>query len=124
MRFVKKGGPFMPVNPPPLVLSAWNVPHTRNVNFTGRESVLREMREGFLSGDPLRRAVAIHGLGGVGKTQVGVGYAYRYRDYYPLVWWVRAEEPATMLADFVGLGERLFGGAVKAEPEALAEAVT
>ncbi|HEV8607980.1 MAG TPA: FxSxx-COOH system tetratricopeptide repeat protein [Tepidisphaeraceae bacterium] len=109
--------------PPPLVLSVWNVPYSRNVNFTGRESVLRGMREGFLSSDPLRRAQAIHGLGGVGKTQVALEYAYRYREEYPIVWWVRAEEPTTMLGDFLGLGERLFGGTVKAEPEAVAEAV-
>jgi tetratricopeptide (TPR) repeat protein len=113
----------MPVNPPPLVLSIWNVPYTRNVNFTGRESVLSEMREGFLSGDPLRRAMAIHGLGGVGKTQVAMEYAYRYRNEYSIVWWVRAEEPATMLGDFVALGEGLFGGRVNAEQETLAEAV-
>jgi len=109
--------------PPALALSIWNVPYTRNVNFTGRESILRELHDGFLSGDPLRRVQAIHGLGGVGKTQVAMEYAYRHRDEYPIVWWVRAEEPATMLEDFVGLGERIFGGAVKAEPEALAEAI-
>src|SRR6185503_16550749 len=120
---IQKGGRFMPSTLPPLVLSIWNVPYTRNVNFTGREEVLREMREGFTSGDPLRRAMSIHGLGGVGKTQVAMEYAYRFREHYPLVWWVRAEEPATMLGDFVGLGEKLFGGAVKAEQETLAEAV-
>ena len=30
--------------PPPLVLSVWNVPYSRNVNFTGREEILREAR--------------------------------------------------------------------------------
>jgi len=113
----------MPSSPPPLVLSVWNVPYSRNVNFTGRESILREIREGFVSGDPLRRVQAIHGLGGVGKTQVAMEYAYRHRDEYPIVWWVRAEEPATMLEDFVALAKPLFGGAINAEPETLAEAV-
>src|SRR5258707_10709216 len=97
--------------PPPLVLSVWNVPYSRNVNFTGRESILRELRDGFVSGDPLRRVQAIHGLGGVGKTQGGMEDAHRHRDEYPVVWWGRAEETATMLEGFLGLRERPFCGA-------------
>src|SRR5438045_5049003 len=115
----------MRANPPQpqLLASIWNAPFARNVNFTGREEVLKDMREGFLSGDPLKRVQAIYGLGGVGKTQVALEYAYRYRDDYPIVWWVRAEEPATMMDDFLSLGEQMLLGGLKAEPEALAEAI-
>lgn len=43
------------------------------------------------------------GLGGVGKTQLAVEYAYRYAHEYDVVWWLRAEEPAQLAADFAEL---------------------
>jgi len=81
----------------------WNIPHLRNPNFTGRESLLAELRTALTSGQPAALTQAISGLGGVGKTQLAVEYAYRYAAEYDVVWWVRAEEPATLAADYAGL---------------------
>ena len=47
------------------------------------------------------------GLGGVGKTQIAAEYAYRSAQEYSLVWWVRAEDPATALSDYADLARRL-----------------
>src|SRR5688500_9734693 len=111
--------PAMPPQPPqPRPTNIWNVTFTRNTNMTGREAVLREMRQGFLSNDPIKKTQAIHGLGGGGKTQLAMEYAYRFRDEYALVWWVRAEEPTTMMEDFLGLSGKIIVGrdALNAEP--------
>jgi len=81
----------------------WNVPHLRNPNFTGRESLLAQLWAALTSGQPAALTQAISGLGGVGKTQLAVEYAYRYEAEYDVVWWVRAEEPATLAADYAGL---------------------
>ena len=35
--------------------------------------------------------VAIHGMGGVGKTQLALKYSHEFRDRYAGVWWLRAE---------------------------------
>ena len=51
----------------------------------------------------LTQAQAIKGLGGIGKTQLAVEYAYRYRELYPFVFWVRAEHRETLITDFVTL---------------------
>ena len=81
----------------------WNVLLLRNPNFTGRESLLAELRAALTSGQPAALTQAIAGLGGVGKTQLAVEYAYRHAAEYDVVWWVRAEEPATLAADYAGL---------------------
>ncbi|MFZ1415997.1 MAG: tetratricopeptide repeat protein, partial [Defluviicoccus sp.] len=49
----------------------------------------------------------ITGLGGIGKSQLAIEYAYRYRADYDLAWWLRAEEQATLVADFAALASKL-----------------
>ena len=87
----------------------WNVPHERNINFTGREAILQQLHESLSAGEAaaLTQTQAIHGLGGVGKTQIAVEYAYRHRDEYDVVWWLRCEEAATLAADYAALAREL-----------------
>jgi tetratricopeptide (TPR) repeat protein len=95
--------PRFPGALPPI----WNLPHPRNPNFTGRETLLTQLRAALTSGQPAALTQAIHGLGGVGKTQLAVEYAYRHAADYDLVWWVRAEEAATLAADYAALAAPL-----------------
>ena len=85
----------------------WQVPYLRNPHFTGRDLVLRELHETLQSGRPAALTQAISGLGGVGKTQLALEYAYRYASDYCLVWWLRAEEPITLASDYSRLASRL-----------------
>ena len=82
----------------------FNVPHQRNPNFTGRDELLGQLREALGGGESAAITQAIHGLGGVGKTQLALEYAYRFASEYSLIWWVRSEGPESLNADFEALG--------------------
>ncbi len=102
----------------------WNIPHARNPNFTGREALLDELMNRLNSGEPAALVQAIAGLGGVGKTQLAAEYAYRRKNAYGVVWWLRAEELTTLGNDYAALAERL-GMAVQnvSEQKVIVEAV-
>ena len=86
---------ILPVTLPDI----WNVPHLRNPNFTEPGQRLTDLRDALRSGRP----AALAGLGGVGKTQLAVEYAYRHAGDYAIVWWLRAEQAATLAADYAAL---------------------
>ena len=52
-------------------------------------------------------AQALHGLGGVGKTQLMLEYAHRYQADYDLIWWIVAETPGAIPAGLAVLAPRL-----------------
>ncbi|GIH27948.1 hypothetical protein Aph01nite_62580 [Acrocarpospora phusangensis] len=68
----------------------WEVP-TRNASFTGRADLLETIRD-ELTGNSAGRPLALYGLGGVGKTQVALEYAHRFKSDYDLICWVPAEQ--------------------------------
>ena len=92
-----------PVGPPAI----WNVPYPRNPHFTGREDLLAALQVTRTDATPVVLTQVLRGLGGVGKTQLALEYAYRYGGAYRLVWWVRAEDPATLASDYAALAEPL-----------------
>ena len=94
--------PRFPGSLPPI----WNIPHQRNPNFTGREDELRELRAALTDGHAAA-IVPISGLGGAGKTQLALEYAYRHTADYDAVWWLHAEDSATLTADIAQLAAPL-----------------
>jgi MinD-like ATPase involved in chromosome partitioning or flagellar assembly len=79
----------------------------RNPQFTGREDDLRQLREQFRDFGADTRRVVIHGLGGVGKTQVALEYVHRFKSNYDLVWWMPCEQPQFIDASLAELGARM-----------------
>jgi len=79
-----------PIDPPPAALPPNNLPD-RNPHFTGREYALGKIHEAFLTGNTVSLRQTITGLGGVGKTQTAIEYAYRHACDYKDIWWIDAE---------------------------------
>jgi hypothetical protein len=79
----------------------------RNQYFTGRDPMLQRLRS-LLTGDVTALIPhSLQGLGGIGKTQLAVEYAYRFAADYDLVWWVPAGHPAEARGALVELAPHL-----------------
>src|SRR6266536_2429829 len=85
----------------------------QNPNFTGRDELLDELHRSFTGEPPgqggrrQRWVQAVHGLAGVGKSQLAREYAHRHAGEYDVVWWLRADRPSTVLAGLAELAQRL-----------------
>ncbi|KAI9655758.1 MAG: hypothetical protein M1821_005193 [Bathelium mastoideum] len=68
-------------------------PFERDPVFVDRDGLLSQIDE--LCSQPARRVVLV-GLGGVGKSQLAIEYAYRVRDRLPETWvfWIHASNTA------------------------------
>lgn len=71
-----------------------NIPHPMNAKFSGRDSMLESVDSAIMEPDESSaslRSVALFGLGGVGKTQIAIQFAYRNMDKFDVVLWVAAD---------------------------------
>nr|WP_082015334.1 FxSxx-COOH system tetratricopeptide repeat protein [Streptacidiphilus jiangxiensis] len=98
---------------PGLRPAIWNL-RLRNPAFTGRSTVLDRLRDQLRDKQRDRRSTVVlptpqtlYGLGGVGKTQVALEYAYRFMADYDLIWWIEAEQPEQVATSLADLGRRL-----------------
>ncbi len=90
---------------PGVLPAVWNV-GPRNPGFVGRDATLVQLRERLRSGGTAVVQV-LHGMGGVGKTQVVIEYAHRYAGVYDVVWWISAEETGLIGEQYAALAVAL-----------------
>jgi hypothetical protein len=92
---------------PPVVLH--NLPFAPNPLFTGREAELETLRRGLQQGGTMAvtQTVAVHGLGGVGKTQLAVQYAWNHLREFDAVLWVRGDSPEALEVSLASLASIL-----------------
>lgn len=69
-----------------------NLP-SRNRFFVGRDSLLEDLRDKLAGGgQAVVLPQALQGLGGVGKSQVALEYAYRFMADYDLISWIPCDD--------------------------------
>lgn len=85
-----------------------NLP-ARNPNFAGRGDLLEQLHTSLQAGSVAAVVPigAVHGLGGVGKTQLALEFAHRFASDYDVVWWIPAELPTSASAALATLAGRL-----------------
>ncbi len=96
-------------SPHPGRPAIWWVPYRRNSFFTGREVTFERLHHLLQVSNttPLPQVQALCGLGGVGKTQTALEYAYRYRGDYAAVLWVKADTYENLISDLATLARFL-----------------
>ncbi|KAI5842039.1 hypothetical protein BZA05DRAFT_380199 [Tricharina praecox] len=94
------------------------LPFSRNQNFCGREDLIERIHEKLhpteaAGADAVpcssteRNLVTLYGLGGIGKTQVALEYAYRYEAFYSAILWVDARDPTVLETSGVRVAQQL-----------------
>lgn len=94
---------------PSVNLPCHSIPHGLNLRFLGRESQMGILEE-TLGPEKNRdgmRAMAIHGIGGVGKTQLALQYANTSLEVYDLIAWVPAESQIKLVQALSAFAKKL-----------------
>ena len=102
----------------------WGAVPLRNPDFVGREELLEQLRRRLMEPGEATAVLpeALHGMGGVGKSQTVVEYIYRHATEYDIVWWIPSEHTTQIRSSFVDLAKRLgikAGSAETAVPAVL-----
>ncbi|MBP1468936.1 hypothetical protein EYB53_024725, partial [Candidatus Chloroploca sp. M-50] len=102
--------PTATIPPPQDVLppGSWLGGLRRNHQFVGREADLLALATLLKGGQSVAvnqsQAAVASGLGGIGKTQLAVEFAYRYGSSFAGVFWLSFAQPDTIPTEFARLG--------------------
>ncbi|RII06805.1 hypothetical protein CUC08_Gglean008882 [Alternaria sp. MG1] len=80
---------------------------SRVEHFVGREENITEICEA-LQYDGSRKTAVVHGLGGMGKTQLALAYEKRHRDEYSAVFWVNSKDVDTLKQGYAAAARRIY----------------
>ncbi|MEI7768424.1 MAG: hypothetical protein WCI67_00470 [Chloroflexales bacterium] len=88
--------------------SSWLGQLSRNRQFVGREEDLKALASLLKGGQAVAvsqaQSAVASGLGGIGKTQLAVEFAYRYGRFFPEVFWLSFAQPDTISTEIARLG--------------------
>ena len=98
----------------------YQYPYPRNSRFYGREAEI-ETIQSMLSEttqakkEQRRTSLVIDGMGGIGKSQLALEYAYRYRDSYDIILWIDCSSGTRMAISLAKAANRLSLGREKSK---------
>ncbi|EXA29684.1 hypothetical protein FOVG_18851 [Fusarium oxysporum f. sp. pisi HDV247] len=85
------------------------LPYAQNRKFVGREPFFEELLSRFRIGESYHARLALFGLGGVGKSQIALEYAYRFRAQHSnaSIFWIHAENRSRIEQGFNSIAEEI-----------------
>jgi hypothetical protein len=75
--------------------------------FVAREKELSKMHE-LLHGHSSRSCVVLHGLGGIGKTQLTIEYIRRHKEKYTAIFWLNANDRDSLKLSFRDVAQQVL----------------
>lgn len=85
----------------------FEVPFHENPYFTGRDELLEELHSRLSKQKRIPSIQGVCGLGGIGKTQVALHYAYTYQKEYATTFWIRSDTTIQLTDGFLAIAKRL-----------------
>ncbi|KAK4235372.1 hypothetical protein C8A03DRAFT_36778 [Achaetomium macrosporum] len=84
-----------------------NIPFPANTKFSGRDGILKAVQKALdtETASSSLKSVTLFGMGGVGKTQIAVQYAYQNIERFDVVLWVAADNAITIGQSFRSIAE-------------------
>lgn len=76
-------------------------------HFVARQKELTEIHSSLV-GDGSRRTVILHGLGGIGKTQLSIEYAKRHRNDYSAIFWLNINDESSLKQSFARVAKQIL----------------
>lgn len=80
-----------------------DAPQIDEDHFIGRDRELEQLQEWLAPSTGRQTIVALHGMGGMGKTQLGIHMIKRSGSRYSLVYWLNAKDESTLKAGLTAL---------------------
>ncbi|KAI4166439.1 MAG: hypothetical protein LQ343_008052 [Gyalolechia ehrenbergii] len=84
-----------------------HAPQIKEELFVGREDELARLHKWLSPSTEQQNVVAISGLGGMGKTKLGLHFARQHHQRYSAVIWLNASSEVTLKAAYVSLAQRI-----------------
>ncbi|KAF3922957.1 hypothetical protein ABW20_dc0101966 [Dactylellina cionopaga] len=115
---VSTGGP--PVVDPAVIIDInfvvpFQLQYPQIYTFTGREEQISTIHKYFKEQKHtvVSRVFVLIGIGGIGKTQIALEYAYREQSNYSAIFWLSAASENTIRASFVEILQRIIEAQVQ-----------
>jgi hypothetical protein len=80
---------------------------SRVEHFVGRDDNITEICEA-LQYDASQKTAVVHGLGGMGKTQLALAYAQRHKDEYSALFWVNRKDVDALKEGYAAAARRIY----------------
>jgi hypothetical protein len=112
--------------PPPSTKTIL-VPYEENPHFVGRKELLKTLRMRLcdVGSKQYNHRIALHGLGGVGKTQTALAYVYAHKSDYESIYWITGVNQASLFSGFQDIAKSgyVLKGTIDIQPTEVAKTV-